>query len=77
MLPQGSAMPKDKLENMIEKRRQARAQIAKLQQQANAMMGAMQQVIMENEGQMMGGDANAMQDVSSGGTETLTVHEGQ
>jgi hypothetical protein len=76
MLPQGSAMPKDKLENMIEKRRQARAQIAKLQQQANAMMGAMQQVIMENEGQMMGGDANAMQDVSSGGTETLTVHEG-
>ena len=77
MLPQGSAMPKDKLEHMIEKRRQARAQIAKLQQQANAMMGAMQQVIMENEGQMMGGDANAMQDVSSGGTETLTVHEGQ
>lgn len=77
MLPQGSAMPKDKLENMIEKRRQARAQIAKLQQQANAMMGAMQQVIMENEGQMMGGDANAMQDVSSGGTETLTVNEGQ
>ena len=77
MLPQGSAMPKDKIENIIEKRRQARAQIAKLQQQANAMMGAMQQVIMENEGQMMGGDANAMQDVSSGGTETLTVHEGQ
>ena len=76
MLPQGSAMPKDKLEHIIEKRRQARAQIAKLQQQANAMMGAMQQVIMENEGQMMGGDANAMQDVSSGGTETLTVHEG-
>lgn len=77
MLPEGSAMPKDKLERIIEKRRQARAQIAKLQQQANAMMGAMQQVIMENEGQMMGGDANAMQDVSSGGTETLTVHEGQ
>ena len=76
MLPEGSAMPKDKLERIIEKRRQARAQIAKLQQQANAMMGAMQQVIMENEGQMMGGDANAMQDVSSGGTETLTVHEG-
>ena len=76
MLPQGSTMPKDKLDNILERRRQAKAQIAKLQQQANALMGAMQQVMMENEGHMMGGDVNAMQDVSNGGTESFSVQQG-
>ena len=76
MLPQGSAMPKDKLENLNEKRRQARAKIAELQQQANAMMGAMNQVVMENEGQMMGGMPGEMRDVSNGGNESFSTFGG-
>lgn len=72
-LPEGSAMPKATLDDIIQKRREARAQIAKLQEQANAMMSAMNEVVMEQEGQMMGGvPGNEMQDVSNGGNETVS-----
>ena len=76
-LPEGSAMPKPTLESIIQKRKEARAKIAELQERMNAMQGAMQQVVMENEGQMVGGYGNEMQDVSEGGNESFSTFGGQ
>jgi hypothetical protein len=76
-LPEGSAMPKPILEVIIQKRKEAKAEIAKIQQRMNAMQGAMQQAVMENEGQMMGGYGNEMQDVSEGGNESFSTFGGQ
>ena len=76
-LPEGSAMPKPTLESIIQKRKEARAKIAEIQERMNAMQGAMEQVVMENEGQMIGGNPNEMQDVSEGGTESFSAFGGQ
>ena len=76
-LPEGSAMPKPILELIIQKRKEARAEITKLQERANAMNAAMQQVVMENEGQMMGGVPGEMRDVSEGGNESFSTFGGQ
>ena len=70
-LPEGSAMPKPTLANILEKRKIARAKIAELEKQANAMMEAMNEVVMENEA-MNGGMASEMQDVSKGGNESFS-----
>ena len=76
-LPEGSAMPKPTLESIIQKRKEAKAKIAEIQERMNAMQGAMEQVVMENEGQMIGGNPNEMQDVSKGGTESFSAFGGQ
>lgn len=72
-LPEGSAMPKPILEAIVQQRKEARAKIAELQQQMNAMHEAMQEVVMENEGHMMGGMPGEMRDVSQGGNESFSV----
>lgn len=74
-LPDGSAMPKPTLETIIQKRKEARAKIAEIQQQMNTMQSAMEEVIMENE-EMIGGYGNEMQDVSGSGNESITNIEG-
>lgn len=76
-LPEGSAMPKPTLEAIIQKRKEAKAKIAEIQQRVDAMNTAMQEVVMQNEGQMMGGMNNGMQDVSQGGTESFSAFGGQ
>lgn len=76
-LPEGSAMPKPTLESIIQKRKEARAKIAELQQRMNAMQTAMEQTVMENEGQMIGGYGNEMRDVSEGGNESFSTFGGQ
>jgi hypothetical protein len=75
-LPEGSAMPKPTLESIIQRRKEARAKIAELQQQMNAMQSAAEQVIMENEGHMMGGYGDEMRDVSEGGNESFSTFGG-
>lgn len=75
-LPEGSAMPKPTLESIIQRRKEARAKIAELQEQMNAMQSAAEQVIMENEGHMMGGYGNEMRDVSEGGNESFSTFGG-
>lgn len=75
-LPEGSAMPKPTLEGIIQKRKEARAKIAELQEQMNAMQSAAEQVIMENEGHMMGGYGDEMRDVSEGGNESFSAFGG-
>ena len=76
-LPEGSAMPKPTLEIIIQKRKEARAEITKLQERANVMNMAMQQAVMQNEGQMMGGMQGEMRDVSEGGNESFSTFGGQ
>ena len=75
-LPEGSAMPKPTLESIIQRRKEARAKIAELQQQMNAMQSAAEQVIMENEGHMIGGYGDEMRDVSEGGNESFSTFGG-
>ena len=74
-LPEGSAMPKATLESIIQKRKQAKAKIAELQEKMNTMQTAMEQVVMENEGQLMGGApmGDEMRDVSKGGKESFSA----
>lgn len=72
-LPEGSAMPKPTLENILQRRKEARAKIAEIQQRMNAMQEAMNQVVMENEGQLMDANQMQMQDVSEGGQESFST----
>ena len=72
-LPEGSAMPKPTLEIILQRRKEARQKIAEIQQRVNAMQAAMSQVVMENEGHLIGGSPNEMQDVSEGGNESFST----
>lgn len=76
-LPEGSAMPKPTLESILQRRKEARQKIAEIQQRMNAMQEAMNQVVMENEGQLMDANQMQMQDVSEGGQESFSAFGGQ
>ena len=76
-LPEGSAMPKPTLEMIIQRRKEARQKIAEIQERMNAMQSAMEQIVMENEGHLIGGSPNEMQDVSEGGNESFSTFGGQ
>ncbi len=76
-LPEGSAMPKPTLESILQRRKEARQKIAEIQQRMNAMQEAMNQVVMENEGQLMDASQVQMQDVSEGGQESFSTFGGQ
>ena len=76
-LPEGCAMPKPTLEMIIQRRKEARQKIAEIQERMNAMQSAMEQIVMENEGHLIGGSPNEMQDVSEGGNESFSTFGGQ
>ena len=76
-LPEGSAMPKPTLEMIIQRRKEARQKIAEIQERMNAMQSAMEQIVMENEGHLIGGSPNEMQDVSEGGNESFSTFGGE
>ena len=64
-LPEDSSMPKPTLETIIRKRKEARQQITAMQQQANAINSAIQQVITEEGGydvmpEMQSGNAGSI-----------------
>ena len=71
-LPEDSSMPKPTLESIMRKRREARNQIAMLQQQANALNSAINQTLIEQ-----GGDVDAMSYMQNNRNESQNAGEGQ
>jgi hypothetical protein len=76
-LPEDSTMPKPSLESIIKKRKEARKQIAMMQEQMNAIDSAIKQEMIAQ-----GGDVDAMSQLQAGnvggeGTEQLSVPQMQ